>query len=289
MNIKLTQSTADVFVPDGIEISSAVERVTHLGVGAHPDDLEFMAFHGIMSCFHHDDKRWFGGVTCTNGAGSARQGLYASYTDDEMIQVRRQEQRAAAAIGRYAVMIQLDHPSPVAKSPAPNALSEDLVEVVRATKPEVVYTHHPADKHQTHLGVFASLLRALRSLPASEQPRQLLGCEVWRGLDWMPDREKVALDVSGYDHLAAALCGVFDSQIAGGKRYDTAILGRRAANATFFESGSIDQSSQLCYAMDLTPLMQNCELDPVGFIMETIDRFKQEVYDGLRQVISSRS
>jgi hypothetical protein len=29
------------------------------------------------------------------------------------------------------------------------------------------------------------------------------------------------MDVSGRDNLAAALNGVFDSQIAGGKRYDT--------------------------------------------------------------------
>ena len=50
------------------------------------------------------------------------------------------------------------------------------------------------------------------------------------------------MDVSGRDNLAAAMNGVFDSQIAGGKRYDLATIGRRAANATFFESHATDQA-----------------------------------------------
>ena len=78
--MKLHQPTAQIFVPDGKPIADALERITHLGIGAHQDDLEFMAFHGILECFASETK-WFGGVTCTNGAGSARSGLYAKYTD----------------------------------------------------------------------------------------------------------------------------------------------------------------------------------------------------------------
>ncbi|MEI9866262.1 MAG: hypothetical protein WDN00_17245 [Limisphaerales bacterium] len=59
----------------------------------------------------------------------------------------------------------------------------------------------------------------------------MIGCEVWRNLDWLGDNEKFLMDVSGHDKLAARLNGVFASQIAGGKRYDLATLGRRSANA----------------------------------------------------------
>jgi len=38
------------------------------------------------------------------------------------------------------------------------------------------------------------------------------------------------------ENLQFALLGVFESQIAGGKRYDLALMGRRRANATYFES-----------------------------------------------------
>ena len=47
-----------------------------------------MAFHGILECFASDNKS-FGGVTCTNGSGSARTGPYANFTDEQMMDVRR--------------------------------------------------------------------------------------------------------------------------------------------------------------------------------------------------------
>jgi hypothetical protein len=61
----------------------------------------------------------------------------------------------------------------------------------------------------------------------------VLGCEVWRNLDWLLDEDKQGLPVDDRPNLAAALSGVFDSQISGGKRYDLAVQGRRLANATF--------------------------------------------------------
>jgi glucosamine-6-phosphate deaminase len=71
-------------------------------------------------------------------------------------------------------------------------------------RPEVVYTHNPADKHDTHIGVTIAALQAMRELPRDQRPQQVIGCEVWRNLDWLPDDQKVLMDVSGRDNLAAA-------------------------------------------------------------------------------------
>jgi len=263
-------------VPDGKPAADALQRITHLGIGAHQDDLEFMAFHGILECFASETK-WFGGVTCTNGAGSSRTGAYEKFTDAQMMAVRRTEQNNAAIVGQYGVMIQLDYPSSAIKSPTDPALKNDLKEILAATKPEVVYTHNPADKHDTHVGVVIAALQAMRELPRDQRPKRVIGCEVWRNLDWLPDAEKVLMDVSGRDNLAAALNGVFDSQIAGGKRYDLATLGRRSANATFFESHATDAASQLIFGMDLTPLVTDETLDVVEFVCGFIDRFNADV------------
>ena len=268
--------TADIFIPDGKPPVEALARVTHLGIGAHQDDLEFMAFHGIAACFH-SDADWFGGVTCTNGSGSARIGAYEKYSDAQMMQVRREEQRQAAVVGRYAAVIQLDYPSKVVKDAADTTLKTDLETILAATRPRVVYTHNPADKHDTHIAVVVPVLQAIRELPREQRPAQVHGCEVWRSLDWMPDAEKIALDVSGLENLAAALNGIFDSQIAGGKRYDIAVLGRRRANATFFESHGVDQSDALAFAMDLTPLAHDDSLDIVDYVTGFIDRFRADV------------
>ena len=276
--MKFHQSTADCFVPDGTPLEPALARVTHLGIGAHQDDLEFMAFHGILACYHSPDH-WFGGVTCTNGAGSARTGDYTRFTNEKMQGVRREEQRAAAMVGRYGAMLQLDYPSAGVKSPRDKRLVDDLEQILAVSRPEVVYTHNLADKHDTHIGVVIAVIEAIRRLPANTRPKQLLGCEGWRGLDWMNDTEKVLLDVSGNGSLAAALGGIFDSQIAGGKRYDLATLGRRSANATFFESHATDRSSQICFAMDLTPLAKDPALDPVEFVTGFVNRLREDVHN----------
>ena len=51
---------SEAFVPDGAPLSTALARTTHLGIGAHPDDLEIMACHGILECYRNND-RWFTG------------------------------------------------------------------------------------------------------------------------------------------------------------------------------------------------------------------------------------
>ena len=274
--MKLKLPTAEVFVPDGKPVAGALPRITHLGIGAHQDDLEFMAFHGILECFANESK-WFGGVTCTNGAGSSRTGAYEKYSDAQMMAVRRTEQNNAAIVGQYGVMIQLDYPSSAIKSATDPSLKNDLKEILAATRPEVVYTHNLADKHDTHIGVVIAALQALRELPREQRPKRVIGCEVWRNLDWLNDSEKVLMDVGGRDNLAAALNGVFDSQIAGGKRYDLATLGRRAANATFFESHATDRSNQLIFGMNLTPLVADETKDIVAFAAGHIEHFAADV------------
>jgi LmbE family N-acetylglucosaminyl deacetylase len=274
--MKLHNPTAEVFVPDGQPVGKAFKRITHLGIGAHQDDLEFMAFHGILACYASDDK-WFGGVTCTNGSGSARTGAYEKFTDAQMMAVRRHEQNAAAVVGGYGVMIQLDHPSSAVKSATDPSVKEDLKLILSQTRPQVVYTHNPADKHDTHIGVVVAALQAMRELPRDQRPQKVWGCEVWRNLDWMPDQDKVLMDTSGRDNLAASLNGVFDSQIAGGKRYDTATAGRRCANATFFESHATDKTTQLIFGMDLSPLVADESRDIVDYVTGFIRKFEDDV------------
>jgi LmbE family N-acetylglucosaminyl deacetylase len=274
--MKLHNATAEIFVPDGVPVAKALPRITHLGIGAHQDDLEFMAFHGILACYH-SDTQWFGGVTCTNGGGSARTGPYANCTDAQMMAVRRREQKAAAVVGRYGAMIQLDYPSSAVKIATEPALREDLRQILAATRPQIVYTHNPADKHDTHLGVVVSALQAMRELRRRQRPATVWGCEVWRNLDWLADDDKVLMDVSGHENLAAALNGVFDSQIAGGKRYDLATLGRRRANATFLESHATDRATQLAFGIDLTPLVADESRDIVEYVCGFIDRFRADV------------
>src|ERR1044071_83782 len=131
MSLSLSKPQADVFIPDGSEASAALSRTTHLAIGAHQDDLEFMAAHGVVECFQNP-ARWFTGVVVTDGSGSARDFEYKSYSKEQMMAVRRHEQRKAAFVGEYAAMLQLGHPSSVVKAPAEAAVVQDLLQVLRA-------------------------------------------------------------------------------------------------------------------------------------------------------------
>ncbi|MBE0683481.1 MAG: PIG-L family deacetylase [Anaerolineales bacterium] len=274
--MKFHLDTAEVYVPDNTPVEEALARTTHLCIAAHQDDIEIMSAQPIIECFQQKDK-WFTGVVVTDGRGSPRDDLYKEYSDDEMRLVRFKEQRKAAYVGEYSAQVMLDIPSKIIKNVSRNEPVEDLVALFRATKPRVVYTHNLADKHDTHVGVALRAIAALRKLDQAERPERVVGCEVWRALDWMVDPDKVLMNVSDHENLQFALLGVFDSQIAGGKRYDLASMGRRRANATYFESHGVDATTGLSYAMDMTPLMNDAGKNPAQFTQEFIQRFAQDV------------
>ncbi len=274
---------ADVFIPDGQPESPALERTTHLAIMAHQDDIEIAAYHGVAECFGRPDQ-WFTGVVVTNGAGSARTGPYADYSDEQMQQTRQLEQRKAAFVGEYAAQIQLLHSSSAVKDADNPAVVQDLKQILEATRPRVVYLHNPADKHDTHVATLLRALAALRALPRHQRPEKVYGCEVWRTLDWLLDSDKQVLPAGQRQNIGACLTGVFDSQISGGKRYDLATAGRRLANATFFESHSCDKDNALSWAVDLTPLMQDDSLSVAEYTLQFIDRFRQDVVSRLQSL-----
>ena len=280
--MKFTNSGAQIFVPDAIDAAAAISRTTHLAVGAHQDDIPIMAHDGIQQCFGRSDK-WFLGVTVTDGAGSPRSGLYGDYTGEQMREVRNDEEKKVAFVGEYGAAVLLDYPSSAAKDGANDAIVNELAMIINNARPEVVYTHNLADKHDTHVAVALRTVAAIRKLPNNTRPRAVYGCEVWRDLDWMADEDKVAFDVTAHANLSAALMGVYDSQICGGKRYDLATAGRRLAHATFSESHNVDQAEALIYAMDLTPLI-NGATDPDTHVADHIGRMEQEISDRIGRV-----
>jgi LmbE family N-acetylglucosaminyl deacetylase len=282
--MELINPDSEIYIPDDTQIVPALSRTTHLAIGAHQDDLEIMAIEGILQCFQQP-KKWFTGVVVTNGSGSPRSGTYAHYTDVQMMAIRMREQKKAAEIGDYAAQILLKYPSSAVKDGSNTAPVTDLMNIVQATRPQVIYTHNLADKHPTHVGVAVKVISALRALPETLHPEKIYGCEVWRDLDWMSDRDKVTLDCSTKQNLQSALMGVFDSQISGGKRYDLATMGRRRANATYYASHGVDEGIGLTYAMDLTPLIQNPNLDIKTYTLSIIANFAKEVEDTIAEVM----
>jgi LmbE family N-acetylglucosaminyl deacetylase len=280
----LNKKEAELFIPDYAEENAALSRTTALCFAAHQDDIEIMAYNPIVACYGQDDK-WFTGVVITDGAGSPRSGIYEKYTDEDMKKIRAEEQKTAAIIGKYSAQFLLSYSSSEVKAKENEQLKNEIKTIIEKCSPEVIYTHNLADKHDTHVAVAIRVIHAIRELPMEKRPKKVYALEVWRGLDWLNDEDKAVFDTSKHPNLAASLLGVFDSQIAGGKRYDLAALGRRTANATFFASHTVDSCDSLAFGLDITDLANDERISIQDFILMYINNFKSEVLNRLERFI----
>jgi len=276
----------DVLVPDGASVEAALRRTTVLGIGAHPDDLELGGVWGVVSCAGRVD-RWFTGVTCSDGAGSARGATTAGIDDAELVARRRDEQRAAARVGGYGLQVQLGHRSADVRDPeSREVLVAELARIIDAARPSVIVGHDPLDRHATHAAVALATVDACRSLPPASRPERLLGVEGWRSLDWLPPADRVRLDVSGHDRLVQALLDCFPSQLEG-KRYDRAAVGRRHGNATFDDQTTLDVAEQVGLAVDLSPLLADDSVGVEAFLADLLERTRVESMATLRSVLGT--
>ena len=260
-----------------------LSKTTHLCISAHQDDVEIMAYSQIFECYNSKDK-FFTAVNTTNGSGSPRTGEFKDYTDEEMVQTRIQEQILAAKIGNYHSLIMMMYPSKDIKDFGNRNPVEDLKKIILETKPDVILTHNLMDKHSTHVATCIKVIEALRELKDVYRPKQVIGLEVWRSLDWLSIKDKLCFDTSFNKQLENDVLAVFKSQIAGGKRYDLATIGRRLANATFFESHNTDQMESMNYGLDLTEFVYS-DKNYKDFVNEKLDNFKKEVVNLLESLI----
>jgi LmbE family N-acetylglucosaminyl deacetylase len=277
MPLVLAAPNAEIVVAD----EDAWAGTKLLGIGAHPDDLELLSWHAIGSS---RATHSYAGVVVADGADSPRAGAFANMSRDEMMRVRRAEQKRAATMGEYGALVLLGYASAAVKERGLHApLVDDLTAILDAARPDAVFTHNPCDVHDTHVAVCVHVVAAARRLPASARPRALFGCEVWGALDWLEGPERVAFDVSAYAELGPQLIGVFESQIAGGKRYDEAGLGRRRANATFSNAREVDGQSATEIAMDMSALLHDASLDVHAFATALVDRTRASTSARLRR------
>ncbi len=68
----------EIFIPGKTNESDALKRTTHLAVSAHQDDIEFMAYDGIMKCFKNPELH-FTGVVAADGRQPAQRKICRSY------------------------------------------------------------------------------------------------------------------------------------------------------------------------------------------------------------------
>jgi hypothetical protein len=153
---------------------------------------------------------------------------------------------------------------------------DDISKMIELLKPETIYMHNPFDKHPTHVACCLCALKAINNLKSKDYLKDVFGCEVWRSLDWVIDQDKINLDTSLHQKELTPILSVFESQIEGGKRYDTALMGRFVANATFNDSHAVDRYTNCSYIINMNDVALK-QVPVTEFVQTYLTNFANEV------------
>jgi hypothetical protein len=188
-----------------------VARAGHapLRRSAHQDDIEIMAHAGICDCLEANRARkplaaWW---SPTAPAPRALVQVLELHRRADAVGIRRDgatpRRRSSAATRSSSSSA---HPSADVKSGGPRrgvARRPHTAIFAGACSPECRLSAQPGGQARHPRRRARRCLEALRALPPGARPRRVLGCEVWRDLDWLVDADKVALDSGRHPELAA--------------------------------------------------------------------------------------
>lgn len=117
-----------------------------LAIGAHPDDLEFGISGSVAAWVKSGSKVHY--LICTDGSKGSED---RQMTSDELIKLRRNEQRDAAKILGVESVTFLDYEDGATE--AGLSLKKDITEVIRKIKPDTVIAQDPIMVYNAEFGV----------------------------------------------------------------------------------------------------------------------------------------
>jgi LmbE family N-acetylglucosaminyl deacetylase len=113
-----------------------MDRKVILGIGAHPDDLDFTAAGTIAKWVKEGAKAYY--IIATDGSRGSDD---PKMTHDRLIKIREEEQKTAAKILGLSGVFFLGHTD--TELAINNTLKEQIVRYIREIKPDTVVTLSP--------------------------------------------------------------------------------------------------------------------------------------------------
>jgi LmbE family N-acetylglucosaminyl deacetylase len=260
------------FIPDKVSLKEAHKRSKYLAIVAHADDIEIIAPKSAIE----RSGGFFGIVVADNKGGPLRPEC-KKLSRDKIQEIREKEQQKAARLGKYSGVTFLRIASRDIRNPLKREEVANLIFTqIKNMALKNVYTHSIFDNHPTHRAVSQCVISALRKLPLAKRPKAVYGMEVWGSLEWLPEKYRVAFDVSSSINLIKELLAVYKSQSYEGHRYDRAVIGRLKANAIFSKTHVFSKSTALIYGMDLSRLISDRRLTAKKYLEIIIRDFLKE-------------
>lgn len=180
-------------------------------IGAHPDDAEFGA--GGLIVKYAEAGHTVKAIAVTNGEA----GHYA-VPPSELAAMRREEARAAAALGGFEVEV-WDHPD--ARLAPTVEIRGEIIRAIRRFAPDLILTHRPNDYHPDHratgqLVQDASYLVRVPNLYRDTPPpdtRPVVACMADFFTRPIPFQADVTIDTGGQIDKVVAMLACHVSQV----------------------------------------------------------------------------
>ena len=266
-----------VYVPSKQPLKEVYAKSKHLAIVAHADDIEMLALRPITQ-----RSQGFFGIVMGDNKGRPLKPEYKKVSLSKVQNIRESEQEKVARLAKYRGVAFLRLKSKDIKNVRKKEqVVKAIYELIKDMPLKEVYTHSLFDNHPTHVAVAEITIAALKKLPLANRPKAVYGMEVWGSLEWLPDRYKVAFDVSGSVAFIKKLLSFYKSQSYKGHRYDEALLARLKANAMFGKTHNFSTKKALVYGLDLLALLKKGSPSCKKYIEGIIEEFLKEKKNNL--------
>lgn len=236
------------------EIDRALEDVTHLVFASHADDDVLLGAQGISDTYRVDDKN-MGVIVVSADPGTGRPTGHEDKSNEEMIDIRWNEQMNASNVAEYALSVQLGYLKKKIKGMEDGKPEEthdiiaSLSTILQHTpKLENLYLHSIFDAHDTHIAIdMFSLQAAFEAVQGSHISEEcnIYGVEVSTGIALLPPEDRVLLPVNNMDLVTQVLLN-YETELDK-RAYHLALFGRAIANDTFNrDKGKSTKIPHLC-------------------------------------------
>lgn len=186
---------------------------------ANITDIEVLGAGGVIDSLYNPNKS-FVGVVAYNPKGVPNAGLYSLYNPQDMIRIRQGEQQKAANIGSYNSVYLLNHEE--GEEDIEENIISDFVGLIKAYKPEVIYTYSPFELDPTKIAIMKCVIIALSRIVDDYSPKAVYGVYTEGSLTFVPLDKLVDLGVESKIGFAYSLLDVYDSASEAGEILDPA-------------------------------------------------------------------
>ncbi len=250
-----------------------------LAIASHHDDIELMAMDGVLKAYG-SKKYAFYACVVGDASNCNKIGKYADCSDKELMETRNQEQARASQIGEYEDLILLKKSQSDIEDLDNTTIVKELQKIILDINPDVVYTHNIFDRNLSHVRLALKVIEAILALPEESRPRLLYGCEIFRSLDWLPERYRVNFDISDNKEIQSRLIGVYDTMAEHSQNFAKAVVGRKLSNATFLGDKMGEEDKMLWFGLNLTPVISK-GIPLKDYVIKILNDYNKEMLDNI--------